>query len=358
MSTASLQNASSATTSQSATRSSSGRWILNSWMDLLLFVSTPILVLPLILSLRSHWVGIDGETIGLIVAAFGALGHHLPGMIRAYGDRVLFHRFRTRFVVAPLFLAVTFVPISNHLDAMKLVLLLWGCWHGLMQVYGLVRIYDSKVGSIASVTAYWDWLMCLSWFSSAVAFSDAKMASLLKFWYLAGGMPILPDYIQVFRWTCLAISIAVFIGFLINHVYQTFAGKAPNPVKLLMLMSGIGCWWVAVVAVKEIILGVALFEICHDVQYLAIVWLYNCGRVKSTVDVGGFMRFLFRGGSGMLTLYIGLVLAYGMLGLVPHLTQNETLITSITGITWVSTILHYYYDGFIWKVREETTRAS
>ena len=45
------------------------------------------------------------ENIALYVGAFGALGHHLPGMMRAYGDRGLFAQYKIRFIVAPIFLA-------------------------------------------------------------------------------------------------------------------------------------------------------------------------------------------------------------------------------------------------------------
>ena len=37
-----------------------------------------------------------------------------------------------------------------------------------------------------------------------------------------------------------------------------------------------------------------LFEIFHDVQYLAIVWLFNRKRVDTDPQVGGFTRFVFR----------------------------------------------------------------
>ena len=37
----------------------------------------------------------------LAVAAFASIGHHLPGFLRAYGDRELFRRFRWRFLLAP-----------------------------------------------------------------------------------------------------------------------------------------------------------------------------------------------------------------------------------------------------------------
>ena len=108
---------------------------------------------------------------------------------------------------------------------------------------------------------------------------------------------------------CLTISTGVLIGFLGNHILQTYRARtqnrpAPNSIKLLLLANGIGFWWFAMVFVENAILGVALFEIFHDVQYLAIVWLYNCRRVKASPDLGAFMKFLFRRGPGMLLVYV------------------------------------------------------
>ena len=217
--------------------------------------------------------------------------------------------------------AVAVAVAQYHLHTLTLVILIWGCWHGLMQVYGFVRIYDAKVGFHSTATAYWDWLLLASWFSTAQVFSDGKMADFLELWYQSGGLLIPPAFVHAFRWVCLGTSIAILIGFLTNHVVQTYRGRienkpTPNPVKLLLLASGIGFWWFAMVFVENPILGVAFFEIFHDVQYLAIVWLYNCRRVNATSDLGGFMKFLFRRGPGMLSLYVGLVFVYGIYGFV------------------------------------------
>src|SRR5439155_1540125 len=76
-------------------------WILNSWRDLILYVGTPLFLVPMFLLAQARW---SAQDIYVFVAAFGAMGHHLPGMIRAYGDRALFRRFRWRFIFAPIFL--------------------------------------------------------------------------------------------------------------------------------------------------------------------------------------------------------------------------------------------------------------
>ena len=99
-------------------RSRSG-WILGPRRDLLLFVATPVLVLPLGLAVSAQS---SGERILFWVLAFGALGHHLPGLLRAYGDRELFLRFRWRFIVVPLvLLPICGLFFFDQLVGMKLV---------------------------------------------------------------------------------------------------------------------------------------------------------------------------------------------------------------------------------------------
>jgi hypothetical protein len=70
-------------------------WILDSWRDLILYVCTPLLLVPIFVGAQGFW---SAEDIYLFVAAFGAMGHHLPGMIRAYGDRTKTRIFLGRIV--------------------------------------------------------------------------------------------------------------------------------------------------------------------------------------------------------------------------------------------------------------------
>ena len=86
---------------------SSGRgalWILDPWRDFVLIVGAPSIILPALWLAQSRF---RPEQIYLFVASFGAVGHHLPGMMRAYGDRFLFERFKYRFVLTPLLVGGT-----------------------------------------------------------------------------------------------------------------------------------------------------------------------------------------------------------------------------------------------------------
>src|SRR5947209_18922631 len=88
--------------------SASGRklWILDSWRDLIFYVGTPLLLIPAFALAQARW---SPQDIYLFVAAFGAMGHQLPGMIRAYGDRALFERVKWRVIFAQLVLLGTCV---------------------------------------------------------------------------------------------------------------------------------------------------------------------------------------------------------------------------------------------------------
>ncbi len=331
-------------------------WILDSWRDLILYVGTPLLLLPVFALAQARW---SPQDIYLFVAAFGAMGHHLPGMIRAYGDRALFNRFKWRFILAPLFLlAVCTAFFWWDLKGIMLVVFFWGVWHGLMQTYGFCRIYDAKMGSFAALTRRLDFASCVIWFATAVALSPLRMSDTLDIYYTCGGPFISPILLHEFQQVMLWGAIAVSILFLLHFGRMWHLGKRPNPVKAALLVTTIAFWWYCNNGVTNILVGIALFEVFHDVQYLSLVWIYNRNRVEKDSSIGGFMRFVFRRSGSLIGLYVGLVFAYGSLAYFNAHLGIETVKRVLTGVVTASTLLHFYYDGFIWKVRERSTRQS
>src|ERR1700758_4909650 len=339
-----------------ATGRKPGLWILDSWRDLVLYVCTPLLLVPIFVGAQGFW---SAEDIYLFVAAFGAMGHHLPGMIRAYGDRALFERFRWRFICAPIFLVIVCAAFSVwNLKGIVLVAFVWGVWHGMMQTYGFCRIYDAKVGSFAEVTRRLDFAVCGIWFATAVLLSPQRMTDTLESYYAAGGTFIPPALLRAGQQGLLALAIAIAGVFLVNFVWMWLQGRRPSPVKLVLLVTSISFWWYCNNIVASVLVGIALFEVFHDVQYLSLVWIYNRKRVESDSSIGGFMRFVFRRSGALVGVYVGLVLAYGGLSLSKSYVGIEAVKRILTGVVTASALLHFYYDGFIWKVREKSTRQS
>jgi tetratricopeptide (TPR) repeat protein len=333
-------------------------WILDSWRDLILYVGTPLLIIPLFTLAQARW---SAQEIYLFVAAFGAMGHHLPGMIRAYGDRALFERFRWRFIIAPIFLlavCVGFYFWDIKTNPVVMIVFLWGVWHGMMQTYGFGRIYDAKTGSFAALTRRLDFATCGIWFAAGVILSPARMTDTLEGFYGCGLPFISPGGIHALQQTLLFAAVAVSILWLANYGRMWVAGTGQNPVKLALFITSVAFWWYCNNGVANILAGIALFEVFHDVQYLSLVWIYNRNRVEKDSSIGGFMRFIFRRSGSLIGLYVGLVFAYGSIGYLNSHIGMETLTRLLTGLVAASGLLHFYYDGFIWKVREKSTRQS
>jgi Tfp pilus assembly protein PilF len=331
-------------------------WILDSWRDLILYVGTPLLLVPAFALAQARW---SPQDIYLFVAAFGAMGHHLPGMIRAYGDRALFERFKWRFILAPLFLlAVCTAFFWWDLKGILLIVFFWGVWHGLMQTYGFCRIYDAKTGTFDALTRRLDFAMCVIWFATAVALSPYRLSDTLDTYYLCGGPFIPPSVVQLGQGLILLLAVAVSVLFAAHFVRLWIIRQRSNPVKVALLITSIAFWWYCNNLVANILVGIALFEVFHDVQYLSLVWLYNRNRVEKDSNIGGFMRFVFRRSGSLMGLYVGLVLAYGSVSYINAHIGMDTVKRILTGVVTASTLLHFYYDGFIWKVRERSTRQS
>src|ERR1700682_2516440 len=244
-------------------------WILNSWRDLILYVGTPLLLLPAFAFAQARW---SPQDIYLFVAAFGAMGHHLPGMIRAYGDRALFDRFKWRFIFAPVFLVVVCtIFFWWDLKGIILVVFFWGVWHGMMQTYGFCRIYDAKMGSFAALSRRLDFAVCGIWFAAGVLLSSNRMTDTLETYYASGGPYISPLLLHNVQQVVLVAAIGVSILFLVNFAWLGTRGKRSNPVKLALLATSIAFWCYCNNGVSNTLAGISLFEVFHDTQYLSLV---------------------------------------------------------------------------------------
>ena len=328
-------------------------WILDPARDLLLFVATPLLILPLAWAIRAS---ASDQFFALIVAAFGQVGHNLPGFIRAYGDRDLFRRFRFRFIVAPAVLgaACLFAAFYN-IHALILASVAWAIWHALMQTYGFIRIYAAKAGENSAFDRRLDFSVCLLWFTGAILLNENPLMLMLSRWYRCGGF-LIPaswiDSLQGLWWGLLAIATGLWI---VRLGFGCFRGAPPSPVKLLVTVSSIGFYWFAYAIAGNILVGAAMFEVFHDVQYLAIVWLFNRRRVEQSDNAGAFFKFVFGRSGALIGIYVGLCFAFGSFRFLENGLADGPARNVVLAFLATSGLLHYYYDGFIWKIRDSDT---
>ncbi len=340
-------------------------WILGPKSDALFFILPPIFIVPLFLALKGQF---QIDTFAIWVLGLGGFGHHLPGFIRAYSDRDLFKRFKLRLTVVPVMIFITCGLYGFlNLNALTLVTAAWGTWHGAMQINGFVRIYDSKAKSFRPYTARLDWLMCLAWFGLAILHSPAKQFSLVTQFYGSGGLLIPPQAFTVIRQVWEITTILITLLFLFNIIYQWKVRIPPSPIKLLTMVLSFAFWWYCTVTLNNLLLGVLMWEVFHDIQYDVLVWFFQRQRVDKNLNASPVEKWLFTKGWSRLVCYTSLVLSYGFIGVITSfgdLNMPERLMSGSSVAQWIfriilaSALLHFYFDGFIWRIRDKSIRQG
>ncbi len=331
-------------------------WILGPWADTVLIVGSPLLVIAALTIARGVW---SGAVISSFVMIW-AIGHHLPGMMRAYGDPGLFRRFRIRFILAPLVLlsACGFAFWTGVNSGVLAIASVWGWWHYLMQAYGFCRIYDSKVGAFAASTRGLDQAMCLTWFGAAVVLNDNTLYGFISNFHNSG-LPIPSEsFLAGLRSAVGAVTAAVTVLFLVNLAWRWRLGERSSWVKVATMLTTFGCFWYSAATVSNLVVAYAFFELFHDVQYLTIVWVFNRSRAAKDATLRGFTPWLFQPRVIFVLIYLALIFGYGSLKYGSMRVEQANLQRLLAGVFLTSTLLHYYFDGFIWKLRDSETQAT
>ncbi|HEY2981326.1 MAG TPA: tetratricopeptide repeat protein [Anaerolineales bacterium] len=243
---------------------------------------------------------------------------------------------------------------------MILLALLWGQWHWMMQVYGFVRIYDAKgVGGPAARTPAWlDQMICLLWFGMCVFVLNNDLPSYVTSFYESGGPPVSAQTFAWFARGWLALTVAMTL-FYVTHTLQAIRdGRWPNPLKFVFIAVTFVYLKYTASVVERPLMGLVMFESWHDIQYLAIVWMFNVNRARKSPEAGPFIRFLFRPRAILVLAYVGLCLAFGSLTHAWSLFEDKTVVRIAISLVSATGLLHYYLDGFIWKIRETETRQA
>ena len=336
-------------------------WIISRQWDFLFFIGTPLLSLAVLLFAANYFTSAD---IALFVLAFFAVGHHLPGLMRAYGERELFSRYKARFIVAPLVIAsfVSWSVFNGHLGFF-IFLALWDMWHFFMQHYGFMRIYEFKRRRPSQLSARLDWWLTAVWFGYVIAASPHYLINFLERCHRYGfGLYtwIKPEYVFSLRDAMLFLALALSVVYVGNMIVERRRGAPIVWPKLAISATTFATVYYAYIILEDVILGYAITALAHDIQYFAIVWIYNHGVLKRSRDLGrSFFRFLFADGRLRIVLfYLLLILAYGGIEALARATQNFLIYDIVKVLIATSAFMHYYYDGFMWKVRKKEIRQN
>jgi Flp pilus assembly protein TadD len=262
-------------------------------------------------------------------------------------------------IAAPLFLFGTiFLLAWFNFNFVFLLVGLWGAWHWTMQVYGFARLYDARSGPKGSTPPLLERTVCILWFGMCVFVLNDVLQVYFADFYRSGGAVLTAESVWWFTRVWLWATAAITVAYAIHSVLILRTGGRPNPLKFIFLAITFVYLKYTASQIDRPVVGYAMFEMWHDIQYLSIVWIFNLARARKNPEAGGFIRFLFRPRAVMAFLYIALCLGFGTLTHAWHLFEDATWIRLAAAIVPGTAMLHYYLDGFIWRIREPETRAA
>ena len=140
-------------------------------------------------------------------------------------------------------------------------------------------------------------------------------------------------------WCVLALGTGFTVGYVLTYIRWARAGHRPSWLKVWIIAStglvsiytwGFNSWGQAFL----------IMNLFHAVQYLALVWAMEGKRIASLMRLPSRPRIA-------LGIYLGSVLAYGL-----GVQALDAGITTLWAITMVVSLMHFWYDAFVWSVRK------
>lgn len=297
----------------------------------------------------------------MVLIAIVTAAHLSLVFVRSHGNGDVFRRHPWRFTLVPLVFGIALYNSLWLSALMVAVAIWWDLYHSSMQTFGLARLYERKAGNDVEVGRSLDkWLNILLYagpiLGGATLVNHLKMSNFEAIGNLSQDSPGVAAFFQAIPAQAKAceglltyVLLAVGIPFLGYYVYRYWrlaqqGHRVSYPKVLLLVSTGV----TSIYTWGFNSFGEAFFimNLFHAWQYFAIVWWVEGGKVKKILRLEK-LRSL--GTAIALVLFIGLPLAYGTLATVGLRDTNNLLFC----FAMVVTIMHFWYDGFVWSVRKK-----
>jgi hypothetical protein len=298
--------------------------------------------------------GIDGGP-GFTAAVALALAlnfvHRQYVLILVYGDREAMAERPRAYVIAPILaLAVVTGAVWSEQPLVRTAVLaalgVWNAWHVIQQRYGIWRVYagrargglESREAGRADQGLLWSSVLliaCLSALLHVKSLEGVPEARVLLFVIgplLAG--PVVKT----------ALGAAVIIWVLALSRWLRVERSATATARWPRWIFGLSSFaLLAIFVVHGPVLGYVVLGVAHSIEYLAFV--HQFGEKKYNRGTGSVAAFLLgsvrRAPVILAPLLLSYVFLYGHRYALAYVTYYTT-----------TSILHYLYDGWIWKLRQ------
>ncbi len=293
--------------------------------------------------------GLSASPTDAFIGAF-IMAHLALVFARSHLDAAVRERHPVRFfVVPPLLLAVLLASPTARAVAVVLAVW-WDVYHSSLQTFGLGRMLDRKAGNDAEAGRGLDFALNLFLYIGPVLSGSLLLFHASSFYELADSnlavLTRIPDAMKgaqaVIR-QALLISFVPFLAYYLWRYRRLVAGGYVTDKRKIWLYLGTALCSVWAWGFNPLGMGLFIMNFFHAWQYYALVWRYEGDNVAAAVGVKGPRR-----GAVALALLVGAGFLYGgVFGFLGELTDAGLCVTLVVSL------LHFWYDGFVWSVRAE-----
>ena len=331
---------------------SGGRWIAGPIYDALFFIGAPAwaLVLGLVVAatpLSSMPVTVGGRVdtpAGLFIGSF-IMAHLGLVFVRSHGNPAIFRRFPLRFTAAPIVLYAAIVVSEWALVVVSVLATWWDVYHSSLQTFGLGRIYDLRAGNDVQVGRRLDVALNLLLYAGPILAGATLMDHVEDFAEFeavgAASLAALPAAIEgrarLLTIGVMAVGVPFLAYYLVAHVRMARRGYRVSGRKAALYaitgLCSIFTWGLNP-------FGEAFFimNFFHALQYFALVWWAEGANVQRLTRAR-------RPGTALAAM----IAAAGAYGVWAELCDPSDRLAM--GVVSVVSIMHFWYDGFIWSAR-------
>ena len=326
-----------------------------------------------------------GVNLNLYALVIGInLAHRHFGLPYAYFDNEVFRTYQRRLTWFPLIcialLAATPMLLDEDtggsigagaLTAVVFFSVVWNLWHVFMQKFGILRLYMAKDSAPVELkTAAWvDKYFVLCWFPLYLSY----LGPTYKDTILSRGQVVAPytsaiiEFMERYRASLIAPSVLVAVGGVGLWLwYDWRAHKFQNYARLSAatgtLMISTALFW------ADPLKAFIAFGFSHAIEYITFVWAFQRRRYRRPQARPSLMQRLLHHPK---IWYVLLITTFASIGILQVL-GGRTILTHVEppdffGITlrgWIlyyavyQSLVHFYLDGFLWKMRKPEVRAN
>lgn len=267
--------------------------------------------------------------------------------------------------------ATTSLPALRPRDVISGVAVVagaWNIWHVLMQKYGILRLYNAKSGNASKVPGWVDRLILFAWIPLFLVWVGPANRNAVLGAYRQGSKILVPilDTMTAVQPYLMAPSVALVIGALALFLRHEWRANGLRNAPRLWLAAGTTLLSLAFFFLHPLKVYVA-YGFSHAVEYIVFVWAFQRRRYAAPLPHRPTLaRILRRPGLAYGGFVVGgavLIFVLQYYGRNVFAERDQPYFVGFSTAEWfvywgmLQSMIHFYFDSFMWKMRHPSTRA-